>query len=73
MTDQELEKQAERHLTQPYQTNLIEAFVMGARYAQGEDYAAIQSLSDDLMSAHNSEDWQEVAHIALDVIPRMIM
>lgn len=46
---------------------------MGGRYQQGEDYASIQSLADDLMRAHKDEDWQEVARIALDVIPRMLM
>lgn len=46
---------------------------MGARYQQGEDYAAVLSLADDLIRAHKDEDWQEVERIARDVIPKMFM
>ena len=36
-------------------------------------YSEVQLIADDLMMAHENEDWQEVAHIALDVIPRLFM
>ena len=32
---------------------------------------AIDKMSDELMLAHEKEDWQSVAHIALDVMPRL--
>lgn len=71
MTDQELEKQAERELR--LDDTLIEAYIKGARTTLADCYSDIQSIADDLMTANENEDWQEVAHIALDVIPRLFV
>lgn len=71
MTDRELEQQAERDLN--LNDTLIEAYTKGARMMQEDCYGDVQSIADDLMAAHENEDWQEVAHIALDVIPRLFM
>lgn len=71
MSDRELEKQAERDLS--LNDTLIEAYTKGARTMQNDCYAEVQSIADDLMAAHENEDWQEVAHIALDVIPRLFV
>lgn len=71
MTDRELEKQAERDLS--LNDTLIEAYTKGAGVMRDDCYAEVQSIAEDLMTAHENEDWQEVAHIALDVIPRLFV
>ena len=37
------------------------------RYAE-----ALRMIAERLMEAHDSQDWQDIAHLALDVIPRII-
>lgn len=71
MKDRELERQAERDLR--LNDTLIEAYIKGAKMMQDDCHSEAQSVADDLMTAHENEDWQEVAHIALDVIPRLFV
>lgn len=71
MTDRELEKQAERELR--LYDSLIEAYTKGATMMRNDCYSEVQAIADNLMTAHENEDWQEVAHIALDVIPRLFV
>ena len=33
---------------------------------------ALGMIAGRMMEAHNSRDWQDIAHLALDVIPRII-
>lgn len=37
------------------------------RYAE-----ALRMIADRMMEAHDSMDWQDIAHLALDVIPRIM-
>ena len=37
------------------------------RYAE-----ALRMMAERMMEAHDSQDWQDIAHLALDVIPRII-
>ena len=37
------------------------------RYTQ-----ALEMIAERMMQAHENEDWQDIAHLALDVIPRII-
>ncbi len=55
----------------PLDTTISEAYEEGARNAFSFASDELLDIADSLMGAHENEDWQEIAHIALDVIPRI--
>ena len=63
-------KEAERHIPSLYYSP-VEAFEIGACWMRDEVAPEMQAIAEQLMQAHDNEDWQEVAHIALDVVPRL--
>lgn len=69
MNKHDLEQLAKKELS--LDLSLTEAYIRGARMMQQRCYKEAQDLSYDLMTAQESDDWQEVAHVALDVIPRL--
>lgn len=64
-------EEAERQITSGYFCP-IEGFEYGARWMRDEAKKLIEEISVQLMEAHETEDWQGVAHIALDIMPRLL-
>lgn len=63
-------EEAERQITSGYFCP-IEGFEYGARWMRDEAKKLVASISEQIMEAHEQEDWQEIAHIALDIMPRL--
>lgn len=64
-------QEAERQITSGY-FSPIEGFEYGARWMRDEATKLIEEISVQIMDAHETEDWQGIAHIALDIMPRLL-
>lgn len=67
MTNEELERQARRDITSPFQTTLDEAYIMGARFQESEDNEFLESIKSDLTDAVKEQDWDAVECIIEDI------
>ena len=67
MTNEELECQARRDITFPFQTTLNEAYVMGAKFQESEDNDFLESIKSDLTDAVKEHDWDAVEGIISDI------
>lgn len=63
--------EAEKHIKSGY-CSPIEGFELGVCWMRDETKKAIEEISALIMDAHDAEDWQGIAHIALDIMPRML-
>lgn len=70
MNRKDLSELADKELSIDY--SLVDAYLQGAETMREQCCREVQGLADRLMQAYNSEDWQDVAHIALDIIPPVI-
>lgn len=64
-------KPSTHNFPHPLNTTISEAYEEGARNAFSFASEELLDIADALMEAHDNEDWQGIAHIALDCIPRV--
>lgn len=67
MTDKELEDNARREITSPFQTTLYEAYVMGANNQESEYKDFLEDIKNDLMNAVKSQNFEAVEYIIQDI------
>lgn len=56
---------------EPMDMTLNDAYKIGSEDAFLYAHNIINDVADELSEAHRNQDWQAVAHIALDVLPRL--
>lgn len=57
--------------SEPLDMTLTDAYNIGVEDALLYAHNKINDISDELAEAQRNEDWQTVAHIAIDVLPRL--
>lgn len=57
--------------SEPLNMTLNDAYKIGVEDALLYAHNVINNISDELCEAQRNEDWQTIAHIAIDVMPRV--
>lgn len=57
--------------SEPLDMTLNDAYKIGVEDAFLYAHNVINDISDELSEAQRNKDWQTIAHIAIDVMPRL--